>query len=432
MNKKILRLAIPNIISNVTIPLLGIVDLAILGHLESESYIGAIAIGGMIFNFLYWGFGFLRMGTTGFTAQSFGNRDLKESLFTLSRAAIVGIGGGLLLIILQKPIAVLSFIIIDGSPEVEELAAQYYYIRIFAAPATLGLYVLTGWFIGMQNTKTPMVIAIVVNVLNIVFNVIFVFGFGLKSDGVAYGTLIAQYLGLILGLYFFIKYYKKLFKYWSKTAVLKLNAFREFFKVNIDIFLRTLCLIFVFSFFTASSAKTNDTILAVNTLLLQFFMFFSFFVDGFAHAAEAMTGKYVGAKNYKGLSKLIKILFLWGLAIAMLFTLIYFVAGKELLWLLTDNQNIIDQSTPYFFWVLLIPLLSFPAFLWDGIYIGAIASKEMRNTMFAATFLVFMPIYLIFHNSLSNNGLWLALLIFLFSRGIFLTLLAKKAIFRIS
>ncbi len=299
MNKKILRLAVPNIIANITIPLLGIVDLAILGHLESELYIGGIAIGGMIFNFLYWGFGFLRMGTSGFTAQAFGERNLKECILSLSRGFIVGLFSGILLIILQKPIGLLSFLVIDGSSEVEQLASQYYNIRIFAAPATLGLYAITGWFIGMQNTKTPMVIAIVVNILNIILNIFFVFGLGLKSDGVAYGTLIAQYIGFIFGIYFFFRYYKRLLKYWSKQAFLKFSAFREFFVVNSDIFLRTLCLIFVFSFFTARSANTDDTTLAINTLLLQFFMFFSFFADGFAHAAEALTGKFVGCKKPK-------------------------------------------------------------------------------------------------------------------------------------
>lgn len=425
MNKKILRLAVPNIISNITIPLLGIADLAILGHLESEQYIGAIAIGGMIFNILYWGFGFLRMGTSGFTAQAYGERNLKESLMSLLRGFIVGIAAGLVLIILQRPIGLLGFLLIDGSPEVEKLAAQYYYIRIFAAPATLGLYALTGWFIGMQNTKTPMIIAIIINILNILLNVFFVFGIGLKSDGVAYGTLIAQYTGLFIGIYFFFRFYSRLLKYWSKQALLKLSEFRKFFAVNTNIFLRTLCLIFVFSFFTAESANTDDTTLAVNTLLLQFFMFFSFFADGFAHAAEALTGKYVGAKNYKGLKVLIRYLFIWGLGAGSVFTLIYIFSGRELLNLLTNNPKLIEEAAPYFFWIIIIPLLSFPAFLWDGIYIGALASKEMRNTMFAATIL-FFPLYYALLPAWGNHSLWFALVVFLAGRGLFQTLLAKK------
>jgi len=430
MNKKILRLAIPNIISNITIPLLGIVDLALLGHLESELYIGGIALGGMIFNFIYWGFGFLRMGTSGFTAQAYGERNLEECILSLSRGFIVGILAGLILILLQKPIGLFSFLIIDGSPEVEKLASQYYYIRIFAAPATLGLYALTGWFIGMQNTKTPMLIAIIVNILNIIFNVFFVFGMGLKSDGVAYGTVIAQYIGLIFGVYFFYRFYRRIIKYWSKKALMKISAFREFFVVNSDIFLRTLCLIFVFSFFTARSANTDDITLAVNTLLMQFFMIFSFFADGFAHAAEALTGKFIGAKNKSGLVILIRILFYWGIAIGSTFSLIYLFSGKILLRALTNNPQLINESTPYFFWIVLVPLLSFPAFLWDGIYIGALASKAMRNTMIVATIL-FFPIYYLFLPVWGNNSLWFALIIFLAGRGLFQTILAKRAIYSI-
>lgn len=431
MNKKILRLAIPNIVSNITIPLLGIVDLAILGHLESEVYIGAIALGGMIFNFIYWGFGFLRIGTSGLTAQAYGERNFKDCMLTLSRAFLVSIGLGLLIIVIQKPIAIAALLPVKGSPEVEKLAAQYYYIRIYAAPATLGLYALTGWFIGMQNTKTPMVIAIIVNVLNVIFNVIFVFGLGLKSDGVAYGTLIAQYIGIFFGLFLFFRYYRKLIKYWVKNAVLDLIAFKKFFKLNANIFLRTLCLIIVFSFFTVISANTNDRILAVNTLLMQFFMFFSFFIDGFAHAAEALTGKYTGAKNPLGIKMLVRYLFQWGLGFAIVFTLIYLLAGKELLKILTDNKQIISESKPFFFWILLVPLVSFPAFLWDGIYIGATASKEMRNTMFVSTFILFLPLYYLLNNNWGNHSLWFALLIFLAARGFLMTVISKKAIFNI-
>ncbi|RLD60036.1 MAG: MATE family efflux transporter, partial [Bacteroidetes bacterium] len=269
MNKKILNLAIPNIISNITIPLLGMVDLSVLGHLDSEIYIGAIAIGGMIFNFLYWGFSFLRMSTSGFTAQSYGRKNFKESAILLSRALLVALVGSVFLIALQKPIGLFSFFIINGSKEVEALASQYYYIRIYAAPATLSLYALIGWFVGMQNTKTPMIIAIVINVVNIALDLIFVFAFNMKSDGVALGTVIAQYSGLFIALVLFYKYYKRFIKYWNYRAMIKLSEIKKFFIVNKDIFIRTLCLIIVFSFFTTESANTNNSILAVNTLLLQ-------------------------------------------------------------------------------------------------------------------------------------------------------------------
>ncbi len=367
MNKKILRLAVPNIISNITIPLVGMVDLAILGHLESELYIGAIAIGGLIFNVLYWGFGFLRMGTSGFTAQAFGERNLHEVMNLLGRALLVALGGAALLLMLMGPIGWIAFRFIDGSPEVESLAREYYSIRIIAAPATLGLYALTGWFIGMQNTKFPMIIAILVNVLNVVFNLYFVYNMGMKSDGVAWGTVIAQYSGVLMGLFLFLRYYRKLLKYWSHQALFQIQSLKRFFLVNRDIFIRTLCLIFVFTFFTSQSAATDNTTLAVNTLLLQFFMLFSFVVDGFAYAAEALIGRYVGSRNLVLLKKTIRILFLWGFIISIPFTIAYAFLGDQILFLLTDNAEIIEASKPYMIWIIFIPLAGFPSFLWDGI-----------------------------------------------------------------
>jgi len=429
VNKKILNLAVPNIISNMTIPLVGMVDLAVLGHLESEVYIGAIAVGGLIFNVLYWGFGFLRMGTSGFTAQAYGERNLAEVMNLLGRAMIVAMIGAFLLIVLQKPIDWISFNLIKGSEEVEVLAREYFSIRIFAAPATIGLYALTGWFIGMQNTRFPMIIAILVNLLNVGFNLFFIYGLGMKSDGVAWGTLLAQYLGFLTGIWLFIKYYGRLWRYWSIKAVARLSALRRFFLVNSDIFIRTLCLIFVFTFFTSQSAANNDTILAVNTILLQFFMLFSFVADGFAYAAEALVGRFIGARNRKSLRKVIRLLFLWGMYIAIPFTLVYAFLGDQILGLLTNNPTIIEASRPYMVWILFVPLAGFPSFIWDGIYIGATASVGMRNTMIIATILVFVPVYFLTRSPLANHGLWLALILFLVARGLGQTLLAKKHIY---
>jgi len=429
MHKRILQLAVPNIISNITIPLLGMVDLAVLGHLESEVYIGAIAVGGLIFNVIYWGFGFLRMGTSGFTAQAFGERNFPEIMNILGRAFFVALIGALLLIILQGPIGWVAFKTIKGSVEVENLAKEYFSIRIFAAPATIGLYALTGWFIGMQNTRLPMIIAIVVNVLNLLFNLYFIFGLGMKSDGVALGTVLAQYSGLLLGGFFFLRYYKRFLQYWSLKAMTHLVTIRRFLSVNSDIFIRTLCLIFVFTFFTSQSAASNDIILAVNTLLLQFFMLFSFVEDGFAYAAEALVGRFIGSKNPGLLKKTIRLLFLWGIYISIPFTLAYAFFSESILNILTNNELIINASAPYIFWIMFIPLAGFPSFLWDGIYIGATASKEMRNTMIIATALVFIPCFLLTKNSMGNHGLWLALILFLAARGIGQSVLAKKAIY---
>ncbi|MBT7095437.1 MAG: MATE family efflux transporter, partial [Bacteroidetes bacterium] len=390
---------------------------------------GAIAIGGLIFNVLYWGFGFLRMGTSGFTAQAYGKRDFSEVTALLGRALIVALGGAAFLIIMNGPIGWLSFKVINGSQEVEALAREYYNIRIFAAPATIGLYALTGWFIGMQNTRFPMIIAIVVNVLNLVFNLYFIYVAGMKSDGVAWGTLLAQYSGLILGIFLFWRYYRKLLKYWSTKVLLQVDAIKRFFLVNRDIFIRTLCLIFVFTFFTSQSAATDDTILAVNTILLQFFMLFSFVADGFAYAAEALIGRFIGAKNYKAMLRSIRLLFMWGLFISIPFTVAYAFWGDQFLFILTDNAKVIEASKPYLIWILFVPLAGFPSFLWDGIYIGATASKGMRNTMLIATFLVFVPVFFATRNSMENHGLWLALILFLVARGASQTFLAKKHIY---
>lgn len=428
MNKQILNLAIPNIISNITVPLLGMVDLAILGHLESASYIGAIALGGLIFNFIYAIFSFLRMGTSGFTAQSFGKKDNVEIIMMFGRSMFFAIAGGIILIFLQKPIDLISFFFIEGSAEVELLARDYFYIRIYAAPASLGILALSGWFNGMQNAKFPMVIAIVINVINILANLIFVYGFEMKLIGVAWGTLIAQYIGFVLGLILFLRGFRTYFQYWQQALFFDLRKLKAFFKVNSDIIIRTLCLIFTFAFFTSQSAKINDTLLAVNTVLLQYLFVFSYLTDGFAYAAEALTGRYIGAKERVNLKSVIKLLFFWGFGISILFTLIYMIAGKNLMYLLTDNPEVIEAAAPYLIWVGIVPLVSFAAFIWDGIYIGATASVAMRNTLLIATFLIFLPSYYLLRIPFGNHGLWIAIIIFMLTRGVLLTITAKKSI----
>lgn len=427
MNKKILNLAIPNVISNVTVPLLGLIDLAMMGHLGSEKYIGAIALGTMIFNFIYMIFGFLRMGTSGFTSQAIGRRDFSESVSWLGRALIASTIAGLGLIILQIPIEWIAFKFVEGSAETELLAAEYFRIRIWAAPATIGMYGITGWFIGMQNTKTPMVLAILINLLNLTGNLIFVFGFDMKSSGVALGTVVAQYTGFFVSILLLRKYYGKLFKYFNKQAILKLTELVKFARVNANIFIRTICLISVMTYFTSVSAKLGDDILAANTLLFQFFMFFSYLMDGFAYASEALTGKYFGANDPKNLKKSIKYSFLWSFSFAIVFTLIYLVFAKNILSLLTNNQTIIEVGMEYVWWVVAIPIVSFSAFIWDGVYIGLTASKEMRNTMLLAT-AIFFPIWFLFRETYQNNALWLAMIVFLAFRGIFQTFYARKII----
>lgn len=429
MNKKILNIAIPNIISNITIPLLGIVDLALVGHLDSKVYIGAIAIGSMIFNFIYWGFSFLRMGTSGFAAQSYGKKDFSESFYILYRALFVGLIGAIFLLIIQKPIDLFSFYILNGSDEVEFFARQYFYIRIWAAPATIAIYSISGWYIGMQNAKIPMIIAITINLLNVGFNILFIKVFGMKSDGVALGTVLAQYSGLIVGIFFLLKSSKRLKSAFNIKEILQIDALKRFFNVNKDIFIRTMSLVLALSFFTAKSAKSGDTLLAVNTLLLQFFTIYAYIVDGFAFAGEALAGKYFGAKDKINLLKVTKLLFYWGLVLSGIFTIAYYFGDNMLLKVLTNNTEVIQNIQPYLFWVYLIPVLTFGAFIWDGIFIGVTASASMRNAMLISTFLIFLPSYFILHHYYHNHGLWAAFMIFMIARFVTLSIYARKAIF---
>ncbi len=429
MNKKILRLAIPNVISNISIPLLGLVDIGLMGHMGSQVYIGAIAIGTMIFNLLFWAFGFLRMGSSGFTAQAYGRRDFSEAILILARSLTLAVFSGCILILLQQPIAFLSFSLLNAGSEVETIASQYYYIRIYSAPATIALFAVMGWFIGMQNAKIPMIIAIFVNIINITFSLFFVKVLGMKAGGIALGSLLAQYTGLLFALWMLYKHYGKLFKYFSWSRLKALKPFRDFLSVNKDIFIRTLLLIIAFTFFTSRSAQLGDGILAGNTLLYQFFIFFSYFMDGFAYAAESLVGKYYGASDKLMLKKTVKRLFSWGGGICLFFTVLYFFFGKMLLPILTNDTATLDIANQYFYWVCLLPVTTFAAFLWDGIYIGSTASIAMRNSMIISVGILFFPLYFIFFNTMGNDGLWIAFIIFLASRGVLLQLQAKKYIY---
>ena len=430
MNRKILHLAIPNIISNVTIPLLGLVDLALMGHLQSDIFIGAVSLGTVIFNFIYWGFSFLRMSTSGFTAQSFGEKNPQENFNILVRAILISTLISITILLLQMPIEWLSFKAIKGSPEVEALARQYFRIRVWAAPATLGLYVLNGWFLGMQNARDPMITSILANVFNILFSFFFVVFLNLNSAGVALGTVIAQYLGLATGLLLFYRKYRYLVSYWNWKAITNLPALKNFFRVNSDIFIRTFCVIIVFTFFTSKSASINDHILAVNSLLMQFLLFFSFFIDGFAFAGEAMAGKFLGERNKHQFQQLTRNLFIWGIGLAAIFSLLFLLGNQPIFRLLTNQNELLETAQKYMVWIILMPFFTFSSFIWDGIYIGVTASREMRNSMIASTMLIFAPAFYLLHDIMGNHGLWLAMMLFMLARGIFQTALFPKILRR--
>lgn len=417
MNKKILQLAIPSIVSNITVPLLGLIDVAIVGHLGSAAYIGAIAVGGMLFNIIYWLFGFLRMGTSGMTSQAFGLRDLKEVTRVLLRAVGVGVFIALCLLLLQYPIRKIAFLLIDATPEVRELATVYFNICVWGAPAVLGLYGFAGWFIGMQNSRFPMFIAITQNVVNIVASLSFVYLLDMKIEGVALGTLIAQYAGLFMASLLWLRYYGRLKIAFRWREIIGKTAMKRFFQVNSDIFFRTLCLVAVTTFFTSTGARQGDVVLAVNTLLMQLFTLFSYIMDGFAYAGEAMTGRYIGARNNTGLQRMIRLLFRWGWGLSLSFTILYMIGGQDFLGLLTNDTTVINAAGSYYYWVLAIPLAGFAAFLWDGILIGATATRLMLYSMLVASGMFFL-IYYIFYALMGNHALWMAFLIYLSLRGI--------------
>ncbi len=449
MNRRILRLALPNIITNITVPLLGMVDTAIMGHLSPEG-LGAIAIGAAIFNLIYWNFGFLRMGTSGITAQAYGARRWDLAVRTLVQAGAIALAIALILIALQWPISLLVPVIFEGSDEVLGMALAYFRVRIWAAPATLGLYAIKGWFIGMQDSKTPMWIAIALNCVNILFSLLFVLVFHWDIAGVALGTVVAQYSGLAMGILFLRKKLRtecgersaasdelSTFNFQLSTlkAALRWADMRRFFRVNGDIFLRTVCLSAVFTFITAAGSHIGDEVLAVNNLLMQFFTLFSYIMDGFAYAGESLVGRYIGAREPRNLRSAVRLLLLWGLALTGVFTVAYAIGGDWFLRIFTDQQAVIDAAGRYLFWVLVIPVCGFAAFLFDGIFIGATASRTMRNAMFAAT-AAFFALYYGLKAAFSpldtlawNNILWIAFMAFLTLRGVLQAIRLQKDIY---
>ena len=428
LNREILRISIPSIITNITVPLLGMVDVAIVGHIGNATYIAAIALGTMVFNLIYWNFGFLRMGTSGMTAQAYGAEDKTEYLNVLVRGMVIALSVAVLLISLQYPIALLCRRLIKSSPETLDLMVIYFSIRIWAAPATISLYVLKGWFLGMQNASSPMWIATLLNVVNIVCSLIFVYVFDAGIAGVAWGTVAAQYSGLLLAVIIWIRRYRHLWKDIQWRAALHLRKMLRFFQVNADIFLRSLCLIAVFTFIPYISATMGEEILAANTLLMQLFTLTSYVMDGFAYAGESVVGKYVGARDSLHLRKTVRYLFYWGVALAVLFTLLFVFGGEWLLRILSSDETVIRTAMRFMFWTYLLPFTGFAAFIYDGIYIGATATAAMRNVMFVAT-AVFFILYYALAAVWQNNALWFAFIFFLIFRGVLMLIGQKRFVF---
>ena len=419
IHREILALSIPSIIANITTPLLGIVDVAIVGNMGSAVYIAAIAIGSTIFNMLYWPFAFLRMGSSGMTAQAYGANDNRQCSLVLYRSLIVAIAVGALIIMAQYIIikcAIYFMSITDGTMQ---HFLDYFSICIWGAPAMLGSFALSGWFIGMQNSRATMWTSIFINILNIATSLTLVYIFDCGIKGVAMGTLVSQWGGFLLGL-IIIKTKYTLTKS-SLNDIVKRKELKRFFTINSHIFLRTLCLVSVTMWFTRAGAQQGDVILAVNTLLMQLFMLFSYFMDGFAFAGEALSGKYIGGNNYHKLKQSIKALFQWGMGMAILFTIIYLFGGPSFLSLLSSDSMVINASTQYFYWAVAIPLSGVMAFTWDGIFIGATRTLAMLLSM-AIAMVIFFITYFCLTPIWHNHALWLSFIVYLIARGVVLSI----------
>ncbi len=439
LNKEILRLALPSILANLTVPLVGLVDIAVAGHLDASAaaLIGGVSIGSLMFDMMYWNFGFLRAGTGGLTAQAYGREDWSGCLDNLRHALAAALLSALALIAVQWPFQKLMFVFVQCSDEVRALALKYFYIRVWAAPATLSLMVMRGWFIGMQDTFSSMLTDIMVNGMNIVASIILALGIpgtsfnGIGFSGIAWGTFIAQYSGLLTAATIFLIKYRWVLAakgsvnhvadgaFGGSTASLRsapplasqseapvppLNvprvavvspseapsatyggnapgrtSMRQFFSVNGDLFVRSLCLMGVYLAFSAISARFGDTLLAMSSIMMKLMMIFSYFTDGFAFAGEALTGRFYGRKDKYAVSKTVKWTFVWSMGIGLLFVAIYAFAGTPMFRLMTSDKTVVEAAKAFLPWLVIMPLLGCPAFTWDGIYIGATATKEMRD-----------------------------------------------------
>lgn len=430
MNKKILRIAVPSIVSNITVPLLGLVDTAISGHMGSAVYIGAVAVGSMIFNVIYWLFGFLRMGTSGMTSQALGRRDLDAVASLFARSLAVALGIALVIIALQVPIGRVALAFVNPTDDIRMSASAYFRICVWGAPAMLCLYGLTGWYIGMQNTRLPMFVSIMQNVVNIAASTVLVYGFGMKVEGVALGTLTAQYAGLAVSLVLWSRTYgRRMFRRIRWRGILDGAAMRSFFCVNRDIFLRTLFIVSVNFYFLSAGASQGAVILAVNTLLMQLFTIFSYVMDGFAYAGEALCGRLHGAGNHTEFKAAVRRLFGWGASLAAAYTAAYALGGNAFLSLLTDNGAVIAASADYFPWAVLVPVCGMAAFIWDGVFIGITATRGMLLSS-AVSALLFFVVYAALRPMLHNHALWLSFLVYLAARGIMQSLIYGRTMAR--
>ena len=442
MNRQILRLAIPSILANITIPLVGLVDTAIVGHISDAHAIGGIAIGTMLFDLLYWNFGFLRVGTSGMTAQAFGRNDREQCARLLAQSVGIALIGAALIWLVQWLFVTAALAMVPCSAEVATVARKYFFIRVWAAPATLSLMAIKGWFIGMQDTVSPMITDMVVNVVNMAVSYVLAVYTPMGALGVALGTVIAQLTGLLLSVCILLWKYRHVWLGLSFLSLLKdMRGMRQLISLNANLFVRSLCFMIVYVGFTSLSSMYGDTDLAVCSILMKLFMLVSYFVDGFAYAGEALVGKYIGEaksqplsnspqgvqypiggtpSNSHNIASLVRLLFLWSLGVGAVFTVVFALSYMPMYRMMTSDAVVLERLKDFTLWLIAMPIVSTLAFMWDGVFTGATAGKQIRNAMIWAA-VGFVLGYVASYHWLGTHALFVGYFLHLAARVIYLT-----------
>lgn len=445
LNREILKLAIPSILANITVPLVGIADIAVAGHLSGSAaiFIGGISIGSLLFDMLYWNFSFLRIGTGGMTAQAYGRDDMSAAAATLIRSVFVSMLIAISCILIQWAFVDFVFLFVKCSPDVRALAETYFHIRIWAAPATLTLMALKGWFIGMQNSVIPMATDLIVNGMNIAGSIILAMGLpawgfsGIGFPGISVGTVAAQYSGLLFAVsMLMLRYRKKVFAGFSlKDARESFTGHerKRFFNLNADLFIRSLAIMGIYAGITVISARYGDMMLAVSSILVQLMMIFSYFTDGFAYAGEALTGKFIGRRDKPAVRQTVRSVFAWSMGVAAVFMVLYAFFARPMLYVLTSDTEVVTASMEFIPWLIPMPIIGCAAFTWDGIYVGATASKPIRNSTLWAVlgfFIVWFAGYFILRPSphIAVHILMAGFLVHLLIRMLYETVLYRRSI----
>lgn len=415
--RNVWRLSWPIIISNASVPLLGLVDTAVIGHLPHARYLAAVTLGSTLFSFLFWGFGFLRMGTTGLTSQAVGRGEDQTVRNLLGQSLLIAAVIGLALMALSAPLIELGLWLLQPDSETTaRLSADYAHVRILSAPAVLMNYAIIGWFLGRQNARVTLLLMLITNSVNIVLDIVLVVGFDMNVKGVATASLIGDYTALVFGLWLVRRALNTLGGQFDITPLKRIKAYGELFRVNRHLFVRTLCLLFAMAFFTSQGAQMGDQTLAANAILMQLVMMTSYGLDGFANAAEALTGKAAGRRDWQEFARSVHACAVFSLLTAVLAALAFALVGPWLIARLTDIDAIRQLAGDYLPWLVVMPLIAVWSYLLDGVFVGTTDTRAMRDTIIVAL-LVYLPVWWL-TQPLGNHGLWLAFTTFTLVRSL--------------